>query len=261
MATSFPMPPVLKKVCVMAPVFFQWILLLPGMNRYHSGYGLIQWKKVLHSNASFHWLHPYLEWCLMTLWWSFTMLSGLQGFRDTDKPLHQSVKLICNHLISHKTQGSSRGHKAYTQCQTFIILSGQNEIQQDSKPQLIASDHCGNIGPLVVQRFVFSLRGVCVCVCVVFKVITNLRYVLLPMHSGQDFCVSLQWLHNEHDGVPYDQCFVSCSTVCWGIDQRKHQSSASLAFVRGIHRWLVDSPHKGPVTQRIFPSCHPQNIS
>ena len=27
-----------------------------------------------------------------------------------------------------------------------------------------------------------------------------------------------------------------CSTVCSGADQRKHQSSASLAFVRGIHR-------------------------
>ena len=31
-----------------------------------------------------------------------------------------------------------------------------------------------------------------------------------------------------------------------GADQRKHQSSASLAFVRGIHRWPVNSPHKGP---------------
>ena len=28
------------------------------------------------------------------------------------------------------------------------------------------------------------------------------------------------------------------------IDHRKHQSSASLDFVRGIHRWPVDSPHK-----------------
>ena len=37
------------------------------------------------------------------------------------------------------------------------------------------------------------------------------------------------------------------STVCSGEDQRKHQSSASLAFVRGIHWWPVDSPHKGPV--------------
>ena len=43
------------------------------------------------------------------------------------------------------------------------------------------------------------------------------------------------------------------STVCSGADQRKHQSSASLAFVRGIHRWPVNSPHKAPVTRKMFP--------
>ena len=35
------------------------------------------------------------------------------------------------------------------------------------------------------------------------------------------------------------------STVCSSADQRIHQSSAWLAFVRGIHRWPVNSPHKG----------------
>ena len=43
------------------------------------------------------------------------------------------------------------------------------------------------------------------------------------------------------------------SAVYSGEDQRKHQSSASLAFVRGIHRWPVNSPHKGPVTRKMFP--------
>ena len=43
------------------------------------------------------------------------------------------------------------------------------------------------------------------------------------------------------------------STVYWGADQRKHQSSASLAFVRGIHRGPVNSPHKWPVTRKMFP--------
>ena len=38
-----------------------------------------------------------------------------------------------------------------------------------------------------------------------------------------------------------------------GTDQRKHQSSASLAFVRGIHRGTVNSPHKWPVTRKMFP--------
>ena len=36
-------------------------------------------------------------------------------------------------------------------------------------------------------------------------------------------------------------------------DQRKHQSSASLAFVRGIHLWPVNSPRKGPVTRKMLP--------
>ena len=43
------------------------------------------------------------------------------------------------------------------------------------------------------------------------------------------------------------------STVCSGADQRKHQSSKSLACVRGIHRSPVSSPHKGPVTRKMFP--------
>ena len=42
------------------------------------------------------------------------------------------------------------------------------------------------------------------------------------------------------------------SIVYSGADQRKHQSSASLAFVKGIHRWPVNSPHKGPVTRKMF---------
>ena len=48
------------------------------------------------------------------------------------------------------------------------------------------------------------------------------------------------------------------STVYSGADQWEHQSSASLAFMRGgggggIHRWRVNSPHKGPVTCKMFP--------
>ena len=42
------------------------------------------------------------------------------------------------------------------------------------------------------------------------------------------------------------------STVHSGADQRKHQSSVSLAFVPGIHRWPVNSPHKWPVTRKMF---------
>ena len=43
------------------------------------------------------------------------------------------------------------------------------------------------------------------------------------------------------------------SIVYSGADQSKHQSSASLAFVRGINWGPVNSPYKWPVTRKMFP--------
>ena len=43
------------------------------------------------------------------------------------------------------------------------------------------------------------------------------------------------------------------STVYSDADRRIHRSSASLAFVRGIHRGPVNSPHKWPVARKMFP--------
>ena len=43
------------------------------------------------------------------------------------------------------------------------------------------------------------------------------------------------------------------SIVYSGVNQRKHQSSASLAIVREIHRGPVNFPHKWPVTRKMFP--------
>ena len=45
----------------------------------------------------------------------------------------------------------------------------------------------------------------------------------------------------------------SLTSVYSSADQRKHQSSASLDFVRGSHRWPVNSPHKRPVMRKMFP--------
>ena len=87
----------------------------------------------------------------------------------------------------------------------------------------------------------------------------------------------------ESTGHPYSDIVMSAtasqitgvsivySTVCSYADQRKHQSSASLTFVRGIHRSSVNSPHKGPPTRKMFPFddvivdiaqiCHQRYIS
>ena len=78
-----------------------------------------------------------------------------------------------------------------------------------------------------------------------------------PTQSGSDHSrrgiSTLQWRHNERNGVSITSPTIVQSTVYSGAVQRKHQSFASLAFVQGIHRWPVNSPHKGPVTRKMFP--------
>ena len=46
---------------------------------------------------------------------------------------------------------------------------------------------------------------------------------------------------------------IDYSTAYSGADLRKHQSSASLAFVPGIRRSPLNSPHKWLVTRKMFP--------
>ena len=56
--------------------------------------------------------------------------------------------------------------------------------------------------------------------------------------------ITLQWRNDGHIGVSNHQPLECSSTVYSGSDERKHLSSASLAFVRAIQRWPVNSPHK-----------------
>ena len=65
--------------------------------------------------------------------------------------------------------------------------------------------------------------------------------------------ISLRWRHDECDGVsnhqPHDWLLYHIQAQI----KRKHQGSASLAFVRGINWWPVNSLHKWPVTRKRFP--------
>ena len=63
----------------------------------------------------------------------------------------------------------------------------------------------------------------------------------------------LQWRYDKHDDISNHRRLDCFSKFSSSADQREHQSSASLAPVRGIHRRPVDSPHKGPVTWKMFP--------
>ena len=75
-----------------------------------------------------------------------------------------------------------------------------------------------------------------------------------PGQSERNICVvySLQWCHNERDGVSNHQPHDCLLSRLFRRRSKKTSNSASLALVRGIHRWPMNSPHKGPVTRRIF---------
>ena len=129
----------------------------------------------------------------------------------------------------------------------------------------------------------FVSASMCQCYCHIFHSPMRLHIIFIQNHLINIlWTLSLKWL------LPLGFCFtersqwshysdvimgamaskitsvsIVYSTVCSGADQRKHQSSASLAFVRGIHRWPVNSPHKGPVKRKMFPlddvimhNCH-----
>ena len=64
---------------------------------------------------------------------------------------------------------------------------------------------------------------------------------------------TIYYSHNGRYGVSDHQSQHCLLNRLFRRDQRKHQSSASLAFMRGIHRWPVNSPHKGPLTRKMFP--------
>ena len=75
----------------------------------------------------------------------------------------------------------------------------------------------------------------------------------ISVNLSQSECVTLEWRHNGRDSVSNHQLMIVYSTVYSDADQRKPQSSVSLAFVRGIHRGRVNSQHKWPVTRKMFP--------
>ena len=86
------------------------------------------------------------------------------------------------------------------------------------------------------------------------KIDTEHVYPRIPVSETNDSMANwFQWRHNKRDGVSNHRCFDWLLNRLFRHRSKKHQSSASLAFVRGIHRWPVDSPHNGPATLKMLP--------
>ena len=99
-----------------------------------------------------------------------------------------------------------------------------------------------------------AVRSVVMVYCVLIaRGIYPMKYV----HGCVLFCfvtiISLQWRHNGPMASQITSLTIVYLNVYSGADQRKHQSSASLDLVRGIHRRQMNFPHKWPVTRKMFP--------
>ena len=77
----------------------------------------------------------------------------------------------------------------------------------------------------------------------------DVEYLRVPALSGH---MPLQWRHNGRGSVSNHQPHHCLLNRLFRRRSKKYQSSASMVFVRGIHRWPVKSPHKWPVTQKMF---------
>ena len=87
-------------------------------------------------------------------------------------------------------------------------------------------------------------RGRISSTCVISEMVNYRNCAILCRHinlTRQGLNFPLQWRYGGRDGLSNHRRF----DCLLGAVQRKHQSSASLAFERAIHRWPVDSPHKG----------------
>ena len=83
---------------------------------------------------------------------------------------------------------------------------------------------------------------------------------LIGGQASANFSLNISWTNHYIDVIMSAMASqIPSVSIRWFVqpfvqaDQRQHQSSASLAFMRGIQRWPVNSPHKWQVTRKMFP--------
>ena len=89
--------------------------------------------------------------------------------------------------------------------------------------------------------------------CVPVTPVTFCRFTYIRLCNLRSRFYSHTLHHNDIIISAMASQIINLTSVYSGVDQRKHQSSASVAFVWEIHRWPVNSLHKWPVTRTMFP--------
>ena len=80
------------------------------------------------------------------------------------------------------------------------------------------------------------------------------KYMKSDLHKARTSKISNTLLRRHIVGTMASQITTRDCLLNRSFGRRSKKTSlASLAFVRGIHRWPVNSPHKWPVTRKMFP--------
>ena len=148
----------------------------------------------------------------------------------------QTVSIFMPHLpiyIIHKDKYRTNTHMSGIIFANTLITCCMLSFEND-----IACFHCIHI---CLGKYHFDSCVMHFAPCWVVFIVRKCFTVIITMTSYW-----ARWRLKSPASPLFTQTFIQ------GADQRKHQSSASLAFVRGIHRWSVNSPHKRPVTRKMF---------
>ena len=94
---------------------------------------------------------------------------------------------------------------------------------------------------------IFTLKITEYPLCVINSL--NISNIAVRSNRPHAYITSLQWRHNEHDGVSNHQPHHCLLSRLFGHRSKK----ISKLRVRGIHRGPMNSPHKWPVTRKMFP--------
>ena len=155
--------------------------------------------------------------------------TGYLGGVVQDAPTQVHVPVVDQHPIREELDQDTLGHARHRRDLQHNEKNGRS-LQIEGEVQILVSDWTLMI--LTKQTTVTNNTN-------------KSKLVSCPFHCS-DVTMSPMASQITSPTIVY-------STVYSGTDQRKHQSPVSLAFVRGIHRSPVNSPLKGPVTQKMFP--------
>ena len=171
---------------------------------------------------------------------------GVVEFDQYSTRYRPGLDLVLKGVSFKVIQGEKVRASQWTDNVTITSLSRQNNVTTSYRKLKTQKYLCPFIGEEralpwypCVRKTIFQLGSV--NLFTYNKTMTGARY-------RSHYCdVIMSVMASQIAGIS-----IVCSTVGSCADQRKHQSSESQAFVRRVHWWLVDSPHKWPVTRKMF---------